>query len=70
MPKSNKTVFSKLDLYHLMDQMIQMYDKMYLAYNFAKMENDEIKMRAYDGVMFELNLLISAYGMREKVKIN
>ena len=67
---ANKTLFSKLDLYHLADQIIEMYTRMDLIYKFAKMEDNKLMMEAYNGIMFELNLLIEAYGMREMVKIN
>jgi hypothetical protein len=70
MTKSPKTLFSKLDLYHLADQIVEMYTRMDLIYKFAKMENNKVMMDAYSGIIFELNLLIESYGMKEMTKIN
>jgi hypothetical protein len=68
--KPQKTLFSKLDLYHLADEIVTMYIRMDLIYKFAKMENNQVMMDAYSGIMWELNLLIEAYGLKEMCKIN
>ena len=65
-----KLVFSKSDLYHLADKIVDMYDRLKLVYDFAVMGKDEAIMRAYNGPLFELNLLIETYGLRELTKIN
>jgi hypothetical protein len=70
MVKAQKSLFSKSDLYHLADEIVNMYVKLDLIYKFAKMEKDEVMMKAYSSIMWELNLLIEAYGLREMVKIN
>jgi len=67
--KSNKTLFSKLDLYHMADSIVTMYDKFNLIYKFAKMGDNQLMVDAYYGIVFELNLLIESYGLREMVKI-
>jgi hypothetical protein len=54
----------------LADAIVSMYDRLNLVYKFAKMGNDQKMMDAYYGIIFELNLLIEAYGLREMVKIN
>lgn len=47
-----------------------MYTRMDLIYKFAQMENNKVMMDAYSGIIFELNLLIESYGLREMTKIN
>jgi hypothetical protein len=70
MAKYNKTLFSKADLYHLADELISMYTRMKIILDLARMENNQVMIDAYSGIVFELELLIEAYGMKEMVKIN
>lgn len=70
MAKSPKTLFSKADLYHLADELISMYTRMKIILDLARMENNQVMIDAYSGIVFELELLIEAYGMKEMVKIN
>jgi hypothetical protein len=65
-----KTLFSKSDLYHLADKIVEMYDKMNLIYKLALAEDNKEMIQAYGGVIWELNLLIGTYGLREMTKIN
>ena len=65
-----KSVFSKSDLYHLADKIVDMYDRLKLVYDFAVMGKDEVMQRAYSGMLTELELLIRVYGLREMCKIN
>lgn len=68
--KAPKTLFSKSDLYHLADELVMMHNRMKLILDFAKMDKNQVLIDAYSGIVWELDLLISAYGMQEMVKIN
>jgi hypothetical protein len=70
MPKSNKTLFSKSDLYHLADELISMYTRFSIILNMARMEKNQVMIDAYSGIVWELELLIDTYGMKEMTKIN
>jgi hypothetical protein len=70
MPKSNKTLFSKSDLYHLADELISMYTRFSIILNMARMENNQVMIDAYSGIIWELELLIDSYGMKEMTKLN
>jgi hypothetical protein len=65
-----KTLFSKSDLYHLADKLVGMYDKMNIIYKLALAEDNKVMIQAYGGVMWELNLLIESYKLREMTKID
>ena len=66
---ANRTMFSKSDLYFLVDQIVGMYDRFKLVYDFAAMGKDEQMQRAYSGILTELEILIAAFGLREMTKI-
>jgi hypothetical protein len=66
---ASKTLFSKADLYHMADKIVEMYDRMKLIYDFAVMGKDEQMQRAYSGILTELEILIEAYQLREMIKI-
>jgi hypothetical protein len=68
--KPTKSLFSKSDLYHLADKIVDMYDRLNLVYKFAVMGNDQTMMKAYNGMLVELELLIRVYGLREMTKID
>lgn len=70
MTKSYKSVFSKADLYHLADRIVDMHTRFKLIYDFAKAAGDQDKASLYYGILFELELLIEGYGLKELVKIN
>jgi hypothetical protein len=65
-----KTLFSKSDLYHLADSIVEMHRKLDIVYKLAVSENNTEVMNAYSGIVWELELLINAYKLREMVKIN
>ena len=67
---ATKSVFSKSDLYHLADKIVDMYDRLKLVYDFAVLDNNERMMNAYNGMLVELELLIRVYGLREMIKIS
>jgi hypothetical protein len=67
--KAGKTLFSKSDLFHMADKIVDMYDRMDLIRKFYVMNNDD-KALVYSGILWELELLIKAYGLREMVKIS
>jgi len=70
MVKQNKTFFSKSDLYHFADEIIGMYTRMKLILDFARMEDNKLMIDAYSGIVWELELLIDAYNLKEMTKIN
>jgi hypothetical protein len=70
MAKSNKTFFSKADLYHFADEILSMHKRLSIVLGFAKMNNNQVMIDAYSPIIWELDLLIEAYGLREMVKIN
>jgi hypothetical protein len=47
-----------------------MYTKFDLLYRFAKMDGDEQMMADFQGIVWELNLIIETYGFRAMTKIN
>ena len=65
-----KSVFSKAELYHLADSIVSMYDRSNLVYKFAVSKDDKEVMNAYNGMIWELNLLIETYGLRKMIKID
>jgi hypothetical protein len=52
------------------DSIVSMYDRLNIVYKFAVAENNKVMVDSYNGIMFELNLLIESYGLREMTKIN
>lgn len=67
---AKKSLFSPKNLYELADSMINMYTKMDLVLKFARMNNNKEMIDAYSPIVWELNLLIETYGLREMVKID
>jgi hypothetical protein len=67
---ASKTLFSKVDLFHMAYSIVEMYDRMKLVYDFAVMGKDEARQRAYSGILTELEILIEAYSLRKMTKIN
>ena len=65
----SKTLFSKSDLFHMADKIVDMYDRMDLIRKFYVMENND-RALVYSGILWELESLIKAYGLRQMVKIN
>lgn len=64
-----KSLFSKSDLYHMADAIIEMYDRLNITYKLALAEDNQTIIETYSGIIWELNLLIEAYNLREMVKI-
>jgi len=67
---ASKSLFSPRDCYNLADDIVNMYTKFDLLYRFAKMDGDEQMMADFQGIVWELNLIIEAYKFRDMVKIN
>jgi hypothetical protein len=67
---ANKSLFSPRDLYNMADRIVEMYDRFNLILKFATGEDNKVMIDAYSGIVWELNLLIEAYGLREMTKIN
>jgi hypothetical protein len=67
---AGKSLFSPRDCYALADNIVNAHLKFDLLYKFAKAEGDEQMMAAYQGIAWELNLIIETYGLREMTKIN
>jgi hypothetical protein len=67
---ASKSLFSPRDCYNIAEDVINMYNKFDLLYRFAKMDENEQMMADYQGIVWELNLIIEAYGFREMTKIN
>jgi hypothetical protein len=67
---AKKSLFSTRDLYNMADRIVDLHHKFDLLLKFAKMEADEEMTAAYSGIVWELELLIETYGLREMVKIN
>ena len=70
MTKSPKTLFSPRDLFNMADRIVEMHTKMDLILKFARAENNQVMIDAYAPIVWELELLMNAYGLREMVKIN
>lgn len=70
MPKSVKSLFSPKDLFELADSLINLYTRSKLVLDFAKMENDQARIDAFSPLVWELELLIKTYGLKELVKID
>ena len=67
---AKKSLFSPRDLYNMADNIVEMYDRLNLVLKFATGEDNKVMMDAYSGIVWELNLLIETYGLREMTKIN
>jgi hypothetical protein len=67
---AKKSLFSTRDLYNMADKIVEMYTKFDLILKFAKGENNQVMIDAYSGIVWELELLINAYGLKEMTKIN
>jgi hypothetical protein len=67
---ASKSLFSPRDCYNIAEDIVNMYTKFDLLYRFAKMDGDEQMMADYQGICWELNLIIESYGSREMTKIN
>ena len=65
-----KTLFSTFDLYNMADRIMEMYTKFNVILKLAKAEKNQLKIDAYSGIVWELDLLIKAYGIKEMIKIN
>ena len=70
MAKSQKSLFSPRDLFNMADRIVDMHTKMDIILKLARAENNQVMINAYAGIVWELELLIGAYGLREMVKIN
>jgi hypothetical protein len=67
---AKKSLFSPRDLYNIADSIVEMYDRLNLVFKFATAEGNQTKIDAYSGMIWELNLLIESYGLREMTKID
>jgi hypothetical protein len=67
---ANKSLFSPRDCFALADNIVTAHHKFNLLYKFAKMEDNEQMMADFQGIAWELNLIIEAYGFRDMTKIN
>jgi hypothetical protein len=67
---ASKSLFSPRDCYNLADDIVNMHNKFDLLYRFAKMDGDEQMMADFQGIVWELNLIIEAYGFKDITKIN
>jgi hypothetical protein len=65
-----KTLFSKSDLYHMADAIVEMHLRMDTILKLARADNNQVMIDAYSGIVWELELLIDAYKLREMTKIN
>ena len=67
---ASKSLFSPRDCYNIADDIVTMHHKFNLLYKFAVMAGDEQMMADFQGIVWELELIIDAYGFKEMVKIN
>jgi hypothetical protein len=65
-----KSLFSPRDCYNIADKIVDMWYKYDLLLKFARMEDNEQMIGDFSGLVWELELLIEAYGFKEMVKIN
>ena len=65
---AKKTLFSKSDLYHLADELVSMYIRMDIILKLARAEENKLMIDAYSGIVWELELLIETYGLKEMIK--
>lgn len=63
-----KSLFSTRDLYDLADKIMDMYTKFDLLLKFARMDEDEQMIADFSGIVWELELIIETYGLREMTK--
>jgi hypothetical protein len=67
---ASKSLFSPRDCYNIADDIVNLHHKFDLLYRFAKMDGDEQMMADFQGIVWELNLIIESYGFKEMTKIN
>ena len=52
------------------DAIVEMHTRFDTILKFARTDNNQTMIDAYSGIVWELELLISAYKLREMTKIN
>lgn len=65
-----KSLFSKADLYHLADELVNLRCKYDLLMKFYQKDGKEEIAAMYRSVVLELDFLLNGYGLKEMVKID